>query len=100
MWDHSFECGFEFEIELKGRQDTFSVEVLSGHYTEQYTKDDPDEPGHYAPISGPALYTFRIFAYNELVQNYEIDITDQLTEEENLYLTKEIDEEYSSLGGE
>jgi len=96
MWDHSFECGFEFEIELKGRQDTFSVEVLRGHYTIK----DLDLDGFYVAVEGPALYTFRIFAYNELVQNYEIDITDQLTEEENLYLTKEIDEEYSSLGGE
>jgi hypothetical protein len=38
------------------------------------------------------MYLFKLYAYSELNQNYEVDITDTLTAEENFEMQKKIDE--------
>ena len=77
---------FYLETETEFRDDTVLLEVTRIH--ENY--DPIDDEGFYSPTG--YTYEFKLYAYNELVQNYEIDITDTLTHEENVALQREIDE--------
>lgn len=74
----------EFEVEL--RDDTMNVEVTAMFIWE----DDFDDEG--CPMNYDYLFEFRLFAYDEEKQNYERDVTGSLTDAENRYLQRQIDE--------
>lgn len=80
FWTQQTDVYLEEEIDL--RLDHFMLEVDS-MWSDVGPWDEDQIPTYYNVI-----YTFKLFAYNELTQNYEIDITDSLTEEENVHLQK------------
>jgi len=85
IWsDRDHEFFLEFEIQL--RDDTHYCEVIRLH--ENIEIDD--EEGFSYPVS--YTYEFKITAYNELTQNYEIPVKD-LTEQEHFDVQKYIDEQ-------
>lgn len=76
-----------FEQELPYRGDHVMVEA-----TREYELLGPWEEEGYRPYLCNPVYLFRVFAYNELTENYEVPISDQLTEDENFQFTKLIHE--------
>lgn len=77
---------FYLETEAEFRNDTVMLEVTRNFVTEAFDQDE----GYSYPTGN--LYEFKLFQYNSLVQNYEMDITDQCTDQENRDLQKYIDE--------
>jgi hypothetical protein len=85
IYQRAFGLCLEDEIPLRG--DIFLLDVDMG-----YELLGPwDEEGERYPLCDP-IFVFKLYGYNELVQNYEIDITDTLTAEENDQLQKLIHE--------
>lgn len=77
---------FYLETEIDFRDDTVMLEVTAVYYAQgPWTEDQ-------IPAWNVTLYDFKLYAYNDLVQNYEIDISGTLTEEENFEMQKRIDE--------
>jgi hypothetical protein len=87
MFDRDpFGHNFYLEEEIDFRGDTVMLEVSEMHTTQ----------GPWVEYQVPewcyTMYVFKLYAYSELNQNYEVDITDTLTAEENLEMQKKIDE--------
>lgn len=78
-----------FEEELSFRGDHYMVEAVE--YVELL--GPWDEEGNRWPLCDP-FYIFRVYGYNELTQNYEIDITEMLTAAENDIMQCMINEHY------
>src|SRR5262245_23769471 len=77
---------FYMDTETHFRGDTVYLDVTRIH--ENY--DTMDDEGWYHTTG--YTYEFKLLAYNELVQEYDVDITDTLTDDENIAMQKEIDE--------
>jgi len=91
IYDAWSDLSLEFEVELSGRSDPFMVEV-SG-VCQSY--GSIDEEGLRYP-GCDEMFEFRVFAYNDLVQNYEIDVTDTMSDLENAHINRQALEEWIS----
>lgn len=78
----------EEELELRG--DHFMIESEEMFWCVEY--DD----GMSFPTKDDPIFEFRVLQYNELTQNYEIDITETMTDEENRYVQKQLYNIYTS----
>jgi hypothetical protein len=55
-----------------------------------------DDEGTRWPVCKP-WFDFKLFQYNDLVQNYEIPINDSLTAEENVFIQNWLNEYWNDL---
>jgi len=96
MFDDDHDMNVEFELELSGHDDSPFLVEASWVY---YCTTPPDDEGIRYPKAGE-VFEFRIYAYNELVQSYEIDVTDKLSDVENRVVNKAIYNEWLANMGE
>ena len=89
-YDHEF----NLETETSFRGDTVMLEVSRIHEN----VDTMDDEGWY--FTSGYTYQFKLLAYNELVENYEIEIQDTMTDDENIAMQKEIDERAADLAAD
>jgi len=88
MIDWGYDREISLEREIKFRDDYYMLEA--NHMFESW--GPPDDEGVRTTLCDP-VFEFQLFQYNELVENYEIPVTD-FTEAENLDLQRRIGEMY------
>ena len=86
MTDWGRRVVYHLEEEIPFRGDTVTVVVEAMWIFE----DDFDDEG--CPAQYSYLFEFKLYTYDEAAQNYETEINDTLTEQENVDLQAEIDE--------